>query len=157
MAAILVGEYFNITRELINKGIKSYNPKNKRSQIIKTTTNKIFLDAYNANPSSMEAALIHFSNSNEKNKIIIIGDMFELGKYKTHYHQKIINLCKKIDFRKVFIVGKIFSKTNFPKEFISKQNVTELIEHIKTLSIKNSCILVKGSRGIELEKIINYL
>ena len=157
MAAILVGEYFNVTRELINKGIKSYNPKNKRSQIIKTTTNKIFLDAYNANPSSMEAALIHFSNSNEKNKIIIIGDMFELGKETIQYHQKIINLCKKIDFRKVFIVGKIFSKTNFPKEFISKQNVTELIEHIKTLSIKNSCILVKGSRGIELEKIINYL
>ena len=157
MAAILVGEYFNVARELINKGIKTYNPKNKRSQIIKTTTNKIFLDAYNANPSSMEAALIHFSNSNEKNKTIIIGDMFELGKDKIHYHQKIINLCKKIDFRKVFIVGKIFSKTNFPKVFISKQNVTELIEHIKTLSIKNSCILVKGSRGIELEKIINYL
>ena len=157
MAAILVGEYFNISRRLIKKGIKSYNPKNKRSQIIETTTNKIFLDAYNANPSSMEAALIHFSNSNEKNKIIVIGDMFELGKDKIRYHQKIINLCKKIDFRKVFIVGKIFSKTNFPKEFISKQNVTELIEHIKTLSIKNSCILVKGSRGIELEKIINYL
>ena len=157
MAAILVGEYFNITRTLIKKGIESYNPKNKRSQIIKTTTNKIFLDAYNANPSSMEAALIHFSNSNEKNKIIVIGDMFELGKEKIRYHQKIINLCKKIDFRKVFIVGKIFSKTNFPKEFISKQNVTELIEHIKTLSIKNSCILVKGSRGIELEKIVKYL
>ncbi len=157
MAAILVGEYFNVTRELIKKGIKNYNPKNKRSQIIKTTTNKIFLDAYNANPSSMEAALIHFSNSNEKNKIIVIGDMFELGKDKIHYHQKIINLCKKIDSRKVFIVGKIFSKTNFPKEFISKQNVTELIEHMKTFSIKNSCILVKGSRGIELEKIINYL
>ena len=157
MAAILVGEYFNVTKELIKKGIKNYNPKNKRSQIIKTTTNKIFLDAYNANPSSMEAALIHFSNSNEKNKIIVIGDMFELGKDKIHYHQKIINLCKKIDSKKVFIVGNIFSKTNFPNEFISKQNVTELIEHMKTVSIKNSCILIKGSRGIELEKIINYL
>jgi len=157
MAAILVGKYFNVTRELIKKGIKSYNPKNKRSQIIKTTTNKIFLDAYNANPSSMEAALIHFSNSNEKNKIIVIGDMFELGKDKIQYHQKIINLCKKIDFKKVFIVGEIFSKTNFPKEFISKLNVNELIDHLKSFSINNSCILVKGSRGIELEKIVNHL
>ena len=157
MAAILVGEYFNVSSELIKKGIKSYNPKNKRSQIIKTSTNKIFLDAYNANPSSMEAALIHFSNSNEKNKIIVIGDMFELGKDKIKYHQKIINLCKKIDCRKVFIVGKIFSKTNFPKEFISKLNVNELIDDLKSLSVKNSCILVKGSRGIELEKIVNYL
>ena len=157
MAAILVGEYFNVSSELIKKGIKSYNPKNKRSQIIKTSNNKIFLDAYNANPSSMEAALIHFSNSNEKNKIIVIGDMFELGKDKIKYHQKIINLCKKIDCRKVFIVGKIFSKTNFPKEFISKSNVNELIDDLKSLSVKNSCILVKGSRGIELEKIVNYL
>ena len=105
----------------------------------------------------MEAALIHFSNSNEKNKIIIIGDMFELGKTKIQYHQKIINLCKKIDFRKVFIVGKIFSKTNFPREFISKMNVNELIDDLKSYSVKNSCILVKGSRGIELEKIVNYL
>ena len=157
MAAILVGEYFGVSKELIKKGIKSYNPKNKRSQIITTSTNKIFLDAYNANPSSMEAALIHFSNSNEKNKIIIIGDMFELGKDSLQYHQNIINLCKKIDFRKIFIVGEIFSKTNYSEEFISKLNVNKLIDHLKSFSIKNSCILVKGSRGIELEKIINYL
>jgi UDP-N-acetylmuramoyl-tripeptide--D-alanyl-D-alanine ligase len=105
----------------------------------------------------MEAALIHFSNADEKNKIIIIGDMFELGKDSLQYHQKIINACKKIDFKKVFIVGEIFSKTNYPKEFISKQNVYELIEHLKSLSIKNSCVLVKGSRGIELEKTISHL
>ena len=157
MAAILVGKFFNVTKESIKKGIKSYNPKNKRSQIITTKTNKILLDAYNANPSSMEAALIHFSNSNEKNKIIIIGDMFELGKDSLQYHQKIINLCEKIDFKKVFIVGEIFSKTNYSKAFISKLNVNELIDHLKSLSIKNSCVLVKGSRGIELEKIVNYL
>ena len=157
MAAVLVGDYFGVKKELIKKGIKSYNPKNKRSQIIMTSTNKIFLDAYNANPSSMEAALIHFSNSNEKNKIIIMGDMFELGKDSLHYHQNIINLCKKIDFRKIFIVGEIFSKTNYSEEFISKLNVNELIDHLKSFSIKNSCILVKGSRGIELEKIVNHL
>ena len=157
MAAILVGKFFNVTKESIKKGIKSYNPKNKRSQIITTKTNKILLDAYNANPSSMEAALIHFSNSNEKNKIIIIGDMFELGKDSLQYHQKIINLCEKIDFKKVFIVGEIFSKTNYSKAFISKINVNELIDNLKSLSIKNSCVLVKGSRGVELEKIVNYL
>ena len=83
--------------------------------------------------------------------------MFELGKETIQYHQKIINLCKKIDFRKVFIVGEIFSRTNFPKEFISKLNVNELIDDLKSFSIKNSCILVKGSRGIELEKIVNHL
>jgi len=157
MAAILVGKFFNVTKESIKKGIKSYNPKNKRSQIITTKTNKILLDAYNANPSSMEAALTHFSNSNEKNKIIIIGDMFELGKDSLQYHQKIINLCEKIDFKKVFIVGEIFSKTNYSKAFISKINVNELIDNLKSLSIKNSCVLVKGSRGVELEKIVNYL
>ena len=157
MAAITIGMYFNVTKELIKKGIESYNPKNKRSQIIIGNSNKILLDAYNANPSSMEAALIHFSNADEKNKIIIIGDMFELGKDTLQYHQKIINACKKIDFKKVFIVGEIFSKTNYPKEFISKQNVYELIEHLKSVSIKNSCVLVKGSRGIELEKTINHL
>ena len=88
MAAILVGEYFGITKKLIKKGIKGYNPKNKRSQIITTSTNKIFLDAYNANPSSMEAALIHFSSSNE-NLIFICGhykgiDERVVEKYVTH-------------------------------------------------------------------------
>ena len=118
MAAVLVGDYFGVKKELIKKGIKSYNPKNK---------------------------------------IIIMGDMFELGKDSLHYHQNIINLCKKIDFRKIFIVGEIFSKTNYSEEFISKLNVNKLIDHLKSFTIKNSCILVKGSRGIELEKIINYL
>lgn len=157
IAAITIGVYFNIPKGLIKSGIKSYNSENKRSQIIISNSNKIFLDAYNANPSSMEAALIHFSNMNEKNKVIIVGDMFELGEKTLQYHQKIINLCKKVDFKKVFIVGEMFSKTNYPKEFISKLNVNELIQHIKSFSVKNSCILVKGSRGIELEKIINLL
>ena len=157
MAAIAIGKYFNVTKELIKKGIEYYNSENKRSQIIISAYNKIFLDAYNANPSSMEAALIHFSNTNEKNKIIIIGDMFELGKETLKYHQKIINVCKKIDFKKVFIIGKIFSKTNYPKGFILKLNVNELIEYLKLFSIKKSNILIKGSRGLELEKIINYL
>ena len=82
----------------------------------------------------MEAALIHFSNSNEKNKIIIIGDMFELGKETIQYHQKLL-IFVKIDLEK-FLTGEIFSRTNFPKEFISKLNVNELIDDLKSFSIK---------------------
>ena len=92
------------------------------------------------------AVLIHFSNSNEKNKIIIIGDMFELGKEQYIIIKKLLIFVKKLILES-FIVGEIFSRTNFPKEFISKLNVNELIDDLKSFSIKNF-ILVKGSREL---------
>ena len=108
MAAVAIGKYFKIDLEKIKIGIEDYISSNNRSQIIKKGSNKIILDAYNANPSSMYAAIKFFENFSEKNKILILGDMFELGIDSKKYHQEIAEYCRNIKDTKIFLVGKLF-------------------------------------------------
>ena len=152
MLAICVGNYFKISIKNIKKSIQNFIPKNNRSQSIKTKYNQLILDAYNANPSSMEAMLISFSKNSSKNKICVLGDMLELGIHSTKEHKKIIKLCSKLNLTCYFIGGEFNKiKSSF---FKSRE---EFEKYLKENKIINKTILIKGSRGIELEKIIPLL
>ncbi|WP_372793001.1 UDP-N-acetylmuramoyl-tripeptide--D-alanyl-D-alanine ligase [Lutibacter sp.] len=153
-AAITIGNYFKVSEEQIKNAIESYIPTNNRSQIIEKGTSKIILDAYNANPSSMQAALENFNELHNTNKVVILGDMFELGNESKNEHQKIAELATSFNFQKVFLIGKAFSTTHVKNAFIY-----DSFEGFKTsnknLSIENSTILIKGSRGMALERILD--
>ena len=151
-AAITIGNYFKVPLERIKKAIESYVPSNNRSQVIHTDANKIILDAYNANPTSMEAALESFSKLQTNNKTIILGDMFELGEYSSKEHQNIVNLTEKLRLEQAFFIGENFYNTlTEHKKF---KNFYEFEAYIKNNPINNSTILVKGSRGMALERAV---
>ena len=155
--AIAIGCYFKIGVEQIKKGVESYLPENNRSQILKKRNNTIILDAYNANPSSMDLAISSFENINTTNKMIIAGDMFELGQESNKYHQQIINYLEKSTNTLTYVVGVNFCKTNHSKKIKSFPSTKELINNISKLNISNYSILIKGSRTMQLEKIVEFI
>ena len=155
--AIAIGEYFEVDFKNIKQGIESYLPDNNRSQISIKNNNTIILDAYNANPTSMSLALESFKKTNYKNKMIIVGDMFELGKDSNHYHQEIINRLEKINDCIIYIVGEYFCKTKHSDRIESFSTTKELINNLSKINISNYSILIKGSRGMQLEKIIEFI
>jgi len=157
LAAVLSGTHFGLTPEQIRTGIESYVPSNMRSQWVQTANNLLFLDAYNANPSSMELAIRHFASLNFPNPVLILGDMFELGSHAESEHRKIIGLVDQLDFRKVIFTGTEFHRLTCDSERLSFQNVNELIEFLTVNPIKGDHVLIKGSRGMQLEKIVSYL
>ena len=132
-------------------------PDNNRSQITTKESNTIILDAYNANPTSMDLAIKSFEKLKHTNKVIIAGDMFELGEESNKYHQQIVNYLESTSNIEIFIVGVNFSKTNHSNKIKSLVTTDELITDLMKLKIKNSSILIKGSRGMELEKVIKYI
>ena len=155
--AIAVGDYFDVGFEQIKKGIESYLSENNRSQITITDSNTVVLDAYNANPTSMKLAIESFCKTSYTNKMIIVGDMFELGKDSNKYHQEITDSLENISDTKIYIVGKDFSKTNHSKKIKSFPSTEELINNISKLNISNYSILIKGSRAMQLEKIVEFI
>ncbi len=159
LLAICIGNYFKVDETDISKAISAYKPENNRSQLSKTDKNTLIIDAYNANPSSMELSILNFSNIKDENKLLILGDMFELGSASTNEHQKIIELILKKGFRNVFLVGKHFFslKNNFNTPFEYFENADILIQYLVDNEITRKTILLKASRGIQLEKIIPYL
>ena len=152
MLAICIGEHFMINLNNIKKAIKNYLPKNNRSEIIKTKKNTIILDAYNANPSSMKAMIISFSNKKYKNKLCILGDMLELGNYSHEEHLNIIKIVNNLNLKVIFI-GKEFSSVNSD----AFENRVFFEDYLKNNPIKNHTILLKGSRSMSLEKLTKYL
>jgi UDP-N-acetylmuramoyl-tripeptide--D-alanyl-D-alanine ligase len=157
-AAISIGHYFELDFLKIKKGIESYQPKNNRSQIIKQKSNTIILDAYNANPTSMNAALDNFSLMKGDNKIVILGDMFELGDESSNEHKAVIDLVNSLNFSFTYYVGQHFIKHKFLSETVFFFDNTDVLKrHFQSLSISNSVILVKGSRGMSLEVLLQYL
>ena len=155
--AIAIGEYFEVDFKNIKQGIESYLPDNNRSQISVKNNNTIILDAYNANPTSMSLALKAFKKTNYKNKMIIVGDMLELGKDSNHYHQEIINRLEKINDCIIYIVGEYFCKTKHSDRIESFSTTKKLINNLSKTNISNYSILIKGSRGMQLEKIIEFI
>ena len=155
--AIAIGDFYNIDFEDIKKGVENYLPDNNRSQITTKESNTIILDAYNANPTSMDLAIKSFEKLKYANKIIIAGDMFELGEESNKYHKQIVNYLETTSNIEIFIVGVNFSKTNHTNKIKSFLTTEELITNLMKLKIKNSSILIKGSRGMELEKVIKYI
>lgn len=155
--AIAIGEYFGVSFEQIKKGIESYLPENNRSQVTITERNTVVLDAYNANPTSMKLALESFCKTSYTNKMIIVGDMFELGNDSIHYHQEIINYLEKINNSIIYIVGEYFCNTKHSDKIKSFSSKKELINNLSKTNVSNYSILIKGSRGMQLEKIIEFI
>ena len=157
LAAITVGIYFGVSKANIKDAIESYQPGNSRSQVMKTAKNTIILDAYNANPTSMEAAIRNFSEIKADNKVLIIGDMLELGAYSQTEHTRILKVIEKLNFQNVILVGKEFltvCKNETWNCFIDSEDAKEWL--IKN-PVTNAFILLKASRGIKLEKLIDTL
>ena len=157
-ASIAMGIHFGLSFEQIKNGIKNYIPKNNRSEMIKTKKNLLFIDSYNANPTSMKVSIQSFMKFKEIKKILILGDMHEIGKTSLIEHERILNSVKNNKDLKVFLVGKIFNQLKFNSGRIHFFNETnELIEYFKKNLITGHTILLKGSRKINLEKVIQLL
>jgi UDP-N-acetylmuramoyl-tripeptide--D-alanyl-D-alanine ligase len=158
MAAVCIGRYFGVSVSDVVNAIASYSPQNNRSQVFDTGKNHLILDAYNANPSSMIAAINNFSNYPGNRKMCILGDMLELGKYAHTEHQKIIELMKISGFEKVVFVGEHFFKHRFDdpacKFFADTREAAEWFADQKT---RGNTILIKGSRKIQLETMVELL
>ncbi|WP_054851726.1 UDP-N-acetylmuramoyl-tripeptide--D-alanyl-D-alanine ligase [Olleya sp. ITB9] len=154
--ATLIGKYFDVSINDIKAAIQDYVPTNNRSQIIKKDTNTIIMDAYNANPSSMEVALQNLNNQNEKNKIAILGDMFELGASADTEHQNIANLANHLNIDEVILIGENFIKTKTENNKVKQyRSFEDFKTHYKPIT--NSYVLIKGSRGMALERVLKLL
>jgi UDP-N-acetylmuramoyl-tripeptide--D-alanyl-D-alanine ligase len=152
LAAVAAGITFNVSPEKIKTSIENYTPSNSRSQLIEKDLNKIILDAYNANPSSMKLAIENFAKKNSDNKILMLGAMAELGKQSLQEHQGIIDLIKKYSWKDVALVGGDFLKLSHP--FLSFENSLLAKEWFSKQQFQNSFILVKGSRSMQMEKVL---
>ena len=154
LGAICVAKYLHVDDALIAEAIASYAPDNSRSQIIKKGSNTIILDAYNANPSSMKAALDNFSKMQAANKVVILGDMFELGDSSAQEHEAIVKEALKGNYQDCIFVGPKFgayAQTDKSKSFIQ---VVDCLSYLKENAISNSHILIKGSRGMKMEQLL---
>lgn len=158
IAAITVGKYFKVPELAIQKAIQDYNPTNNRSQLSKKGTNQLILDAYNANPSSVALALRNFIQSPEKNKIAFLGDMFELGDESFEEHKQIVASLINHTNVQFYFIGKEFfsSKVELP-HFHYFETFESLREHLLNQKCENNYILIKGSRGMALERIVELL
>jgi len=156
--AIAIGQYFNISDERIKKGIESYIPTNNRSQIIDKGTNKIILDAYNANPNSMEVAIENLAQLSEKKKIAILGDMFEIGENSLLEHQNIVDLIVRSKIDKCILIGEMFAETKIEnKNIVQFKTYDEFKKNIHKLKIEEATILIKASRGMALERVLEII
>ncbi len=157
-AAITIGKYFNIPDADIKDAIENYIPTNNRSQLVEKNTNHIILDAYNANPSSMEAAIVNFKQLESKNKIAILGDMFELGNQSNAEHKKTVSLLLNQTEIEVYFVGKHFFDCKLENEnFHFFETFENFLNNFKNLNLKNQTILIKGSRGMALERTLEII
>ena len=156
-AAICIGKYFDLSNAHIKEGVEAYTPKNNRSQIIEKGSNKIFLDAYNANPTSMQLVLMNFNDISEKNKIVFIGDMYELGENSHDMHQDIVSTIEEMNFDQTYLLGDLFNKTKFSSKIKAFATLENLHNNVNLEEVSNSTILIKGSRGMQLEKILDFI
>ena len=158
MATSAIGTFFNIDPLQIQQAIENYHPSNLRSQLIKTPNNTLILDAYNANPSSMAAAIHNFKEMPGEHKIVILGEMLELGQASDDAHRNLLDNVLQGHFEKIFLIGNHFEhckeKTNFTTWF---PDTLSLIAELKEHPLEGKFILVKGSRGNRLEQIVEYL
>ncbi len=155
-ASIAIGNYFNVPDNAIKNAIEGYVPTNNRSQIIKKNGNDIILDAYNANPTSMLAALENFNALKTDNKVVFLGDMFELGSNSNTEHQSIVDYLQKSDINAVYLLGAHFSNVNIYENMQVFTDFSDFKVAFKTVE-KNSSILIKGSRGMALERILELI
>ncbi len=155
-AAACIGMYFKVEGEAVKKAIEAYKPDNNRSQIIEKKNHKILLDAYNANPTSMQLAIENFALYKADKKVVILGDMFEVGKTALAEHQHIVDLLEKESFDAVFVCGKMFAQTQTTK--VKKYTTFEALkEAVSKTHIPQAMLLIKGSRGMAMERVLEVL
>jgi len=158
VAAISIGIYFRISRHKIIEAIESYSPDNNRSQIRRTKKRNILvLDSYNANPSSMAVAIDSFMNLSGKDKVLILGDMFELGPNSLEEHIKLVHFLEELKDIRVILVGKDFKKAAIDTSFQSYFSTDECFKYLTKNSLEDSLILLKGSRMMILESLVSIL
>jgi UDP-N-acetylmuramoyl-tripeptide--D-alanyl-D-alanine ligase len=155
LAAVAIGEFLGLKKEKIKSGLEKYTPQNNRSQLTVTEKNKLVVDAYNANPTSMRSAILNFAQMEVDAKTLILGDMLELGEQSAEEHQSIINLLQQNNFDNVLLVGKEFLNTQ--NDYRCFSDVAELLAYLELNPIQNNYVLIKGSRGIKLEKVLTTL
>lgn len=155
LAAVAIGCFFNVANREISEALNQYEPQNNRSQLKDTAFNHIIIDAYNANPTSMSAALKNFHDMRVGNKTLILGDMFELGETTLKEHKQIVDLISALNFSKVILAGEIFSQIE--SDFTTLADTSSLLEYLKENPVRDSYVLIKGSRGMALEKCIDLL
>nr|WP_199157383.1 UDP-N-acetylmuramoyl-tripeptide--D-alanyl-D-alanine ligase [Pedobacter sp. ASV2] len=157
LAAICIGDFFDMTPESINNGLANYQPKNNRSQLTKTENNTVICDFYNANPSSMSAALNNISVLTANQKTAILGDMFELGSESAKQHQLITQQAFESGLNEVIFIGKDFYAYQDENKGKFFKTPDEAANYLQEKPIKNNLILLKGSRGMKLESLLKYL
>ena len=156
--AIAIGKYFKVSDKMIKKAIEKYTPSNMRSQIIYKGSNKIILDAYNANPNSMEVALENLSQLTDKNKVAILGDMFEIGENSLVEHAHVFDLAQNMQINTLVLIGNDFSEINADSSNTKQfKNFDNFKTKFDLNTIKNTTILIKASRGMALERILDLM
>lgn len=158
MAASAIGMYFGIDPLKIQEAIENYRPSNLRSQLIRSESNTIILDAYNANPSSMQASVSNFKEMPGEHKVMILGEMLELGKESAKAHEELLQLATSGNFDKIFLIGNNFEHCDDKRNFIAWfPNTETLLTELKQHPLTDSFVFIKGSRGNRLERIVEYL
>jgi len=157
-AAVAIGKYFEVQESDIKSAIENYIPANNRSQMMQKSSNEIILDAYNANPSSMAVAITNFLQLDKKNKIMILGDMFELGDESLYEHKVIVDSLADQKQALCFLIGKSFYANKVSNENIHFFETFDLFaEYLKNYEFNSNTILIKGSRGMALERSLEYI
>ena len=155
LAAVTVGRYFGIGPALICQALQNYTPRNNRSQLKRTDSNTLIVDAYNANPTSMMAALANFNALKAEHKTLILGDMRELGAESLKEHCKVVDYLKDCGFEQVYLVGPEFAATN--SGYVTYPDVQTLVEELKRQKPTGQTILIKGSNSLKLTNVAEYL
>jgi len=157
-AAYTLGKYFQVPFKKIKSAIEAYQAVNNRSQFIENEGTVIILDAYNANPTSMKAALDSFYEQFIEDRVVILGDMLELGEYKEKEHKELANYIKQKDHEKVVIIGELFSSLQISIPNLEKHTTTSaFLSRINPAEFKGKNILIKGSRGLAMERIVEKI
>ena len=157
LTAIAIGEHLRVDLQYIRDGIAEYQPDNNRSQLIQKGTNTILLDAYNANPSSMQVAISNFAKMPQIQKVLILGDMFEMGPTANQEHDELLQWCTQFGFTKIYTLGDHFAAISVNSGISTPSGMEELGEEIKTVDYQNTAFLIKGSRGMKMERVVDYL
>jgi UDP-N-acetylmuramoyl-tripeptide--D-alanyl-D-alanine ligase len=153
LVAVTVGKHFNLPDATIQSAIGQYAPSNSRSQLIEKNGNKFILDAYNANPTSMRAAIENFAGIPAANKVLMLGGMAELGLESVQEHEAIIELIKQTPWKAVVLVGGDFMKLDHP--FVKMGNSAEAAKWFAEQQFNDTYFLIKGSRSMQMEKVLS--
>lgn len=157
MAAACIGNFFQVEPLKIQAAIKNYRPRNNRSQLLEKSGLQIIMDAYNANPTSMQVSIESFISAFQQPRFLILGDMLELGDQSLNEHISVLEQTKKHPFEAVFLVGPVFKEAAQDFSYFTFSDVSALCSHLSQNPIKKGYVLIKGSRGIQLEKVIDFL